>query len=71
MELNAAHDGDLHEKGLGGGDASGGIATVRAVWQKCFLLKCHSVEGARRGIPSSQARRYAQICASPAANDAH
>lgn len=51
-----------------GGDASEGIATVRAVWQKCFLLKCHSSEG---GIPSSQQRRYAQICAgSAAANDA-
>lgn len=34
----------MHGEGGGGGDASEGIATVRAVWQKCFLPKCHSKE---------------------------
>lgn len=39
-ELNAAHGGDLH---------GGGVATVRGVQQKRFLLKCHSRESEGRG----------------------
>lgn len=53
--LNASHAGKLDGEGDGGGGES--IATVRAVLQMCFLLKCHSRES--EGDPSlTMARRY-------------